>query len=337
MLASPFDLSTIWDIPPGAAIAPLERGGYNNKLFRVEQVGQPVRVLRIYGNHANPKFIQHEMVVLMHLAQQKLPFAVPAPILTRRGEPSALIGNTHRQLVVLIPFIAGENPTPLNLDHAEAVGEVIAVLIKALRKIDARGMRLPQPFNQLEQVHPLVPDPYTAMETLGSLAPKDHKLRVNAIIETVLEGAAKIYGALPLQLIHGDLIPGNMLIDDKNCITGVLDFEACALNPAVMEVAIALDTWLWDALGTGKEWERVRRFGIGYAKVAALTPIEIEAIPTLILLRNSHVLMHMIGRFVGNLSPYVDVENWIDSMLNVDAWLTLNRRHLLDAVGAWKK
>ncbi len=334
MLASPFDLSTIWDIPPGAVIAPLERGGYNNKLFRVEQVGQPTCVLRIYGNHANPKYIQHEMVVLMHLMQHKLPFAVPAPILTRRGEPFALIGNTNRQLLVLIPLIPGENPTPLNLTHAEAVGEAIAVLVKAMRQIDARGMRLPQPFNQLGRVHPLVPDPYVALEALGSLIPKDQKVRVNAIIDTVIEGAANIYRSLPLQLIHGDLIPGNMLIDN-DCITGILDFEACALNPAVMEVAIALDTWLWDVMGSGAEWERVRRFGAGYAKVAKLTPTEIEAIPALILLRNAHVLMHMVGRFVGDLSPYIDVENWIESMLNVDAWLTLNRRHLVEAVGAW--
>ena len=336
MSSAQFDLSAVWDIPAGATITPLDRGGYNNKLFRVEQPSEPVRVLRIYGNHANPKYIQHEMVVLMHLAQQKLPFAVPAPVLTRRGEPFALIGNTTRQLMVLIPLIPGENPTPLNLDHAEAVGEVIAILIRAMRKIDARGMRLPQPFNQLGQVHPLIPDPNMAMESLGSLAPKDQKVRVNALIDTVIDNAAHIYRALPAQLIHGDLIPGNLLIDPERCqITGVLDFEACALNPAVMEVAIALDTWLWDSIGTGKEWERVRRFGVGYTKVAKLSPIEIEAIPTLILLRNAHVLMHLIGRFVGNLSPYVDVESWIESMLNVDAWLTLNRRRLVDAIAAW--
>ena len=331
---SVFDPAAIWDIPAGANITPLDRGGYNNKLFRVDVAGQAPLVMRIYGNHANPKYIQHEMVVLMHLAQQKLPFAVPAPVLTRRGEPSALVGNTNRQLIVLIPLIPGVNPSPLNLEHAEAVGEAVAILVNAMRKIDARGLRLPQPFNQLGQVHPLIPDPFAAMDCLGSLVPKDHKVRINALLDTVIDSAAKIYRALPSQLIHGDLIPGNLLID-QNRITGVLDFEACALNPSVMEVAIALDTWLWDALGTGKEWERLSRFGVGYTKVGRLSQVEIEAIPMLVLLRNAHVLMHMVGRFVGNLSPYIDVESWIESTLNIDAWMTLNRRHLVEAIAGW--
>ena len=183
-------------------------------------------------------------------------------------------------------------------------------------------------------MHPLIPDPFAAMDCLGSLVPKDHKVRINALLDTVIDSAAKIYRALPSQLIHGDLIPGNLLID-QNRITGVLDFEACALNPSVMEVAIALDTWLWDALGTGKEWERLSHFGVGYTKVRRLSQVEIEAIPTLVLLRNAHVLMHMVGRFVGNLSPYIDVESWIESTLNIDAWMTLNRRHLVEAIAGW--
>ncbi len=321
-------------MPAGAAITPLDRGGYNNKLFLVESPGEPRRVLRIYGNHANPKYVQHEMMVLMHLAQQHLPFAVPAPVLTKRGEPTALVGNTNRQLMVLIPYIEGDNPSPFNLDHAEAVGEAIAILIRAMRHINARGMRLPQPFNQLGQVHPLVAEPMEAMDMLGSLLPKDQKTRMNTLLAMTIEGADKIYRALPSQLIHGDLIPGNMLIVN-NRISGILDFEACAMNPVVMEVAIALDSWLWDAIGTGNEWERVKRFGKGYTKSAHLNKVEVEAIPTLMLLRNAHVLMHMVGRFVADLTPYVDIESWIESMLNVDAWLTINRRKLIEAVAGW--
>jgi homoserine kinase type II len=171
------------------------------------------------------------------------------------------------------------------------------------------------------------------MNCLGSLTPNSVKKRIDAILEYLFEQTKPIK-ALPQQLIHGDMITGNMLMEGA-CVTGVLDFENCTTNPRVMDLAIALDAWAWDALGTGDEWARMDALGQGYSRVNKLTNAEIATLPALILLRNASVLMHLVGRFLSNLTPYVDIENWLDSMLKIDAWLTLNKGQLLEHAAKW--
>lgn len=338
MSSVPFDLSAVWDLPKGTFAQPMEHGGYNNQLYRVDAKGEPPMVLRVYGNHANPKYIQHELTVLYLLQQHRLPFALPVPIPTKRGEMwgnvvSGVGSGSARQLMVLIPFIPGANPIPTNLEQTTAAAEALAQLLEALKKIEVQGVRSPSPYNELGLVHPLIPEPMEALGHLGSLLEEDKRNRLQAVLKHVVEASDKIYKRLPRQLTHSDFITGNILMDGAK-VTGILDFEFCAPNPRVMDFAIAIDMWAWDAYGTGDEWARFDALVRGFSRVIKLNDEEIQAIPTLILLRNAGVLMHVIGRFVANLSPYVDVEMWLDAMLTVDAWLTLNGKKLVERVGA---
>lgn len=327
------DIASIWDVPAGTTMTPMEHGGYNNELFKV-QAGDRKLALRVYGNHANPKYIQHELTLLWHLNAKGLPFAVPAPIPTRRNEMWTVQQAAHeRKLMVLIPFIAGTNPPVDNLAQAEAAGEALAILLNAMKEIDLRGLPGTQPVVELGRVHPLVPDPFEAMNCVGSLATKEFKARVNAMLESIYENL-KAIKALPAQLTHGDFINGNILMDGAN-VTGVLDFENSAINPRAIDLAIAIDTWSWDALGTGNEWARIDALGKGYSRVSKLNEREIALLPALMLLRNASVLMHLVGRFLSNLSPYADIEGWIDAMLRLDAWLTMNGRKLVDHAREW--
>ncbi len=90
-------------------------------------------------------------------------------------------------------------------------------------------------------------------------------------------------------------------------ITAILDFENCALNLPLMDFAIAIDTWCWDVISSGQEWPRVAARQRGYQRAGCLGEAEISLLLIGILLRNASVLMHLIGRFLANLSPYVDV------------------------------
>ncbi|MFN3705470.1 MAG: phosphotransferase [Thermoflexales bacterium] len=331
-LSARIDLSKIWDVPAGCLLRPVP-GGYNNTLYRLyDAKGTPLPyLLRVYGNHANPKYIQHEVAVLMQLAKQALPFAVPAPILTRRGEPWALMEDKHRlRLMVLIPFIRGENPAVHDLLQAEGAGEAMAILHVALARLESPTRSAPRPYIELNRVHPLVPDPFEAMRAVGSLATQADVARVDAVLERIYAREGQIR-ALPQQLIHGDFIPGNLLMDGPQ-VTAVLDFENCALNPRGMDFAIALDVWCWEVMGSGREWERAAALARGYGRVGRLSDEEIALLPVMVLLRNANVLMHLIGRFLGNLSPYVDVASWLESLARVDAWVTLHGERLASCV-----
>ncbi|MDW8351688.1 MAG: phosphotransferase [Anaerolineae bacterium] len=326
------ELSGIWDVPAGCVLRPLGRG-YNNYLYRLhDYAGAPLPyVLRVYGNHANPKYIQHEISVLMQLAEQALPFAVPAPILTRRGEPWALVDSGHQiRLMVLIPFIRGKNPDVHDLGQAEGAGRAMALLHAALARVESRGAGAPRPYIELGRVHPLVPDPFEAMRAVGSLASRLDVARVDAVLERIYAHEKRIR-ALPQQLIHGDYITGNILMEGSD-VTAVLDFENCALNPRGMDFAIAIDTWCWDVIGSGREWERVAALARGYGRAGRFSDEEIALLPVMVLLRNANVLMHLVGRFLSNLSPYVDVASWLESLARVDAWLTLHGQRLTTEV-----
>ena len=326
------DLSAIWEVPAGCTLQALGRG-YNNLLYRLHSAsGEPLPfVLRIYGNHANPKHIQHELSTLSQLSNQVLPFGLPIPIATRRGERWALVDEGQGpRLMTLIPFLPGQNPDVCDLAQAEAAGMAMAQLHAALRQVQLRDIGLPKPYIELGKVHPLVPQPFEAMRMVGSLATKSDVARVEAILTRIFD-CEKRFRILPQQLIHGDFIPGNLLAEGMR-ITAILDFENCALNPPLMDFAIAIDTWCWDAISSGQEWPRIAALARGYRRAGYLGEAEISLLPIGILLRNASVLMHLIGRFLANLSPYVDVEHWVAAMQRIDAWLVLYGERLIACV-----
>lgn len=331
-------LHEIWDLPRSCVVAPLSRGGYNNLLFGVQPSdGAPIsHVLRVYGNHANARHIEHELAVLLQLQRQKLPFAIPSPEITRRGEMCATLPTDEgHKLTVLLPFLPGMNPATPNLAQARAVGVALAQLLKAMKKVDVRGLRLPPPAAALERVHPLVPDPLHALDDLAGLLDGNLCRRTHALLERTTNATAACWKPLGSQLTHGDVIPGNVLCDGAR-VTAILDFENCSLNPPVMDLAGALDTWLWDALGRDELWLRFDALGQGYSSITRLSEKEITALPTLIRLRNAVVLIHLVGRFHAGLSPLVDVESWVQTFLQIDDWLTRHGVRLCDAAAAWK-
>lgn len=330
-------LHEIWDLPRSCVVAPLARGGYNNRLFGVRpNDGAPLtHVLRVYGNHSNARHIEHELAVLLQLQRAKLPFAVPAPEITRRGEICATLPTDEgNKLTVLLPFLPGANPVTSDLAQAHAVGEALAHLLRALKKVDVRGLRLPPPAHALERVHPLVPDPAHALDELHSLLDPDLRRATTAAVERTIIDATTC-ASLPAQLTHGDVIPGNVLCEGPR-VTAILDFENCSTNPPAMDLAGAFDTWLWDALGRDELWLRLDALGRGYSSVTRLSSKEIAALPTMIRLRNAVVMIHLVGRFHGGISPLVDVESWCESFVTIDEWLARHGSRLCDAAAAWK-
>ena len=323
-------MAAYWDLPPNSVVEPLNRGGYNNFLYSVEGDDKHF-VLRIYGNHAKPHLIAHELGVLWQLGRVRLPFIVPAPVLTKDGQMCALMNlQGQRKLAVLLPFIEGENPEPKNLLHTEAVGEALAQLVDALALLQSSEARTSAGYGELGKLHPLVPDPWEAANCLPATVPNSKKRRLNAILDLLHERRGHI-ARLPHQLSHGDVIPGNILISGDR-VTGIIDFEFCAMNPRVVDLACAIDSWTYSVLNTGREWEVVSALTRGYARGGTLSGDEIACIPTLLMLRNCVVLLHIIGQFVAGKSPLVDVDLWFDSLLNMDAWLTLNERKLLTTI-----
>jgi homoserine kinase type II len=333
------NLAAIWDLPASTVVQPLGQGGYNNHLYRVDVNGSPAYVLREYGNHNSPRMIEHELSVLLQLQRHKLPFRVPGPEITRRGELCATVEAAGgMRLLILLPFVDGVNPEPANLAQCKRIGAAIAQLGQALKKVDVRGLRLPPSYRALERVHPMVPDPLMALidaEELGAEIAPDTAERVNTLLARVQAEADASWKSLGEQLTHGDVIPGNVLVAG-DVVAAVIDFENCAINPRAMDLAGALDTWLFDVLHKPDQlWPRFDALGAGYTSVVKLSRTELAALPMLILLRNASVLMHLCGRFIAGLTPAIDVESWIDSFVALDDWLDKHGAELVARAERW--
>ncbi|WP_182300980.1 phosphotransferase enzyme family protein [Cohnella cholangitidis] len=103
------------------------------------------------------------------------------------------------------------------------------------------------------------------------------------------------FRTLPHQLIHGDINHSNSLVSgaDSNRLAAILDFEFCTWDLRVMEIAVMISGFL-----NGNDvMAKIELFLRGAGEQLSLDRAEIEAIPSLVRLRNLDVFLHFLGRY----------------------------------------
>jgi homoserine kinase type II len=112
-------------------------------------------------------------------------------------------------------------------------------------------------------------------------------------------------------------------------VTGVLDWEFCALDLRAMDLVVALTWWPAERLGSGDEWPIIAALLWGYTQWRTLDSAEVAAIPTLFRLRAFTSLIHRLGRYRQGLSPLEDVLWRAMAALEREAWLRANGERLI--------
>lgn len=321
----------MWPQLGGGQAQPLTRGT-NNIMYRVET---PVGVfaLRIAGGRVNPRRIAFEQDILTQLRALGLPFALPIALPMAQGDLYARMRTAAGDaLATLTPLIPGQAPQRDDLAQAERAGEAIALLDEALARVrfahpdEAIDWRST---GDLAHCHPLVPDPRAA---IGELALPDEALRrLLADYDALLERIAPLYASLPRQLCHEDTDPSNLLMEGER-VTGVLDWEFCALDLRPTDLVVALTWWPVERFGTGEEWPIMAALLRGYARHRTLQAAEVAAIPTLFQLRAYTSLIHRLGRQREGLSPMEHVLWRAQAALERADWLQANSKRLIQMV-----
>jgi len=335
------ELASLQDAWPqtGAWLAqphPLTRGT-NNLMYRVE-AAQGAFALRISGKHVDMRRLRFEHDILSQLDAAGLPFALPTPLLTAQGDLAARVEPTEDAagepaLATLTPLIAGEHPQRDDLAQAVGAGEALGLLDDALEQLalaqpdDAIDWRST---GDLAQCHPLVPDPLAALA--GLPLPTDDLTRLRDDYDSLVAALPALYASLPRQVCHEDYDPSNVLMVGER-VTGVLDWEFCALDLRAMDLVVALTWWPVERFGSGDEWPIIAALLWGYVRRRALDDAEVATIPTLFRLRAYTSLLHRLGRYRQGLSPIDDVVWRATAALERDAWLRANGERLTQMVG----
>ena len=306
-------------------------GGTNNLMYRV-RAATGLYVLRLSDTRVNLGRLHFEHDVMAQLDTLGLPFALPILLRTVDGGLAARFAAEKQGVerwATLTPLIVGVYPVRENLAQATGAGEALGLLDAALVRV-----RLTRPDDAIDwrstgdlaHCHPLVPDPRAA---LGELPMSPEQVgRLVSDYDRVMQAVPALYGALPRQLCQEDYGPGNVLMIGER-VTGVLDWEFCALDLRVMDLVVALTWWPVEQFGSGEEWPILEALLLGYARRVMLEPAEIAAIPMVFRLRSYTSLIHRLGRYRQGLSPLAHVIERAEATLARDAWLRANGERLI--------
>jgi homoserine kinase type II len=146
--------------------------------------------------------------------------------------------HVHQKPVTLFPWVAGREAQPIpDAPSVRAVGRGLALLHRA-------GQALPS------STWPR--DHYRLEELASRLASFDGDPRFSEVAPQLGSALARAMDRAlrnergPVGLIHQDLFPDNLLVDERGELSAILDLEQATGGPLAYDLAVALNAWCWD-------------------------------------------------------------------------------------------
>lgn len=179
--------------------------------------------------------VRAEAALVERLAAGGVP--TPVPRRTRAGEAFArvVVGGAAKA-VSCFPWLDGREARAL--DDAQVAGEALGLLHRA-----GAGMRaeeLPPNLYSLEALGARL----AVVRAAPKVAASDEARAVVPLIAEELARAAGRAGAAGL--IHQDLFPDNLLLDEHGALVAVLDFEQATHGRLAYDLAVTLCACAWD-------------------------------------------------------------------------------------------
>jgi homoserine kinase type II len=306
------ELLDAWALPRPRELTRASRGISNETWFVHSEAGD--HVLRLHVNKRTEAIrLEHEL--LRRLATADLTFRTPKPLETAAGDTLAIEVDSARQ-AALFRRIEGE---PLDDEDVAGIAKAAAAFARldiALAVIGHTDVPSPPFSGDLRTVHSAISDLAQVEEIAGPQA--------RPLVEEAAENAAVIYGSLPTQLIHGDFSLGNVLMRAGR-VRGVLDFEYAGRNVRAMELGGVLRNVLMKA-NREQLWAPALR---SYLKTLPLDPMELAALPALVLLQSAIVVVWLAGRATEGQSTQHALAGYVDQALTLQEWVVRNGARLV--------
>lgn len=255
-------------------IRPVDHDGWDNRTFRL---GEALSV-RLPSAEGYVEQVAKEQRWLPRLAPL-LPVAIPQPV--AQGEPGEgypFAWSVYRWLPGTPVVRAGD------VSRDAALADAIGRFLVALRAVPSEGAPGPGTHNFFRGAPPAVYEE----EALAAFALLDEPWRGRARA-LWNEATASLWQAEPVWF-HGDVAPGNLLLDASGALSAVIDFgtsgvgdPACDLVPAwTMFEGEARDAFVAAVGLDGSTWSRARGWALWKSAITVRDrPADAEARATL--------------------------------------------------------
>ncbi len=250
--------------------------GTLSRNYRVPTEGQTdgdAVFARCYRANLDAARIQHEHSIIAWVAARDIPAV--APLTLEGGTTSLLLDGEHW---ALFPWITGRNPDRGAITATEAVtmgdvhGQVQHALAshpesrgQTLADLDQLGWDTEISIDTLQRLEAAARDREDGERLLDTLAFQWHQL---------MSGEARPFadfGWLPAQLLHGDFHDQQVLLDSRDRIVGVVDWELARAAARVWELIRAL------SYSQLLEGELVGEYVRAYSRHVAISEAELRA------------------------------------------------------------
>ncbi|KAI8466902.1 MAG: kinase-like domain-containing protein [Monoraphidium minutum] len=305
-------------------------GGVNNVVNYVQAPDGGRYILRVYNNGGKSDKVAFEHGLLLELGKQELSFKVPQalPALKGGARHVKLSSGDDACVFEIIPGTLAKTTSP------REVGRATGELCTAMGRIDMGGREAEAPvppYYDVFRVHHSMNRELFYQQVAENPGFAGVRSDIDFLAGEIraLEPKLAAYQelGLPMQLIHGDLHYDNVLCLGDS-VSGLLDFEFCAYDWRVMEMAVALSKYV----GEDDPLPLISEFASGYAVNGELSDVECDIMPDLINLRIFSNVIYFTGRAYAGEDGLESLTSRAGSYAKRVRWVNANRSPMAAAL-----
>ena len=298
--------------------------GERDRNFRVDTPGGRY-LLKVHNPADGDDVLDLQCSALRHLRTVAPDLPVPDVVPTRQGHPWVSITGRdgRRSLAWVMTWLDGRHPDPAELPPAQLRewGRTSARLGQALRGFvhPAASYPIAWDIRRLPQLRPWL-----------SAVEESRRPAVRAVLDRFDERVIPQLLTMRHQVVHNDLAPGNVLVDDNLAVTGITDFGDMTHTALVCDLAVAAADLL---SGREEGLELAPEVLSGYDATTPLEPGEVGLVADLMAGRYAAAILITAWRTQQQGSaPKVDEEAYDRLEVMLDTGLDTLRARFTAAV-----
>jgi 4-aminobutyrate aminotransferase-like enzyme/Ser/Thr protein kinase RdoA (MazF antagonist) len=253
--------------------------GERDQNFRIKSADGPGIILKILGPGEDPLNVAFQTEALDHIAMMDSTLPVPRVARTLGGELFTRVpdANGTPHIVRALQFQSGTvmdsvDPTPALLRHT---GTILARLNLALGNFfhPGAGQKIVWDLRAIPAMRPFA----------ALIEPASARAMVEQVLDRFIAFLPQL-ARLRHQMVHNDLHPGNMLVnDDAQTVTGLLDFGDMLHAPLIFDPAVTAA----ETAGTMDPVDYAAQIIAGYHSTLPLRDEEFPALYECIIARHA--------------------------------------------------